>query len=1480
MNLLHKSAGDMGEAQNIVNEMMALLPSNLPKPRLKIVNQSRSGWLGRDTWQIKEVNSQAVWEDTTLIELQKSILADEETLRRVIAHELCHHWYNLTNGAEDLKKMGFSTYKIYNKMKDPHGAEWREYASVFNARYGKDFVTRKSDEHYILDADHQKEFFILLKQMPNGHIHWQVSYRLSPKQNLWIATHKGREEYRLTKSKDPRFANAPSIASWGWSYAKHDNEEKKELLKELWDGAPVSKTSKLAKTTAKHATTQINLPDEMAWKIRKAVREIIPQDILMEDGYEDNLHITVKYGVDDVEQKLIDAVADQGPFIITFGKLGIFPPSDSSDGAAVVKIAVEAPELLELHDKIDAVMSVKEDDFPYTPHITLAYVKAEEADKYEGMKFIEGVKFEATEITISKKDRVMITVDFGELRKTAGRKDETTSMTMGAEVDGFPAAVVIRWAQGMRWRDVLKSVKRIAGEIAGHRVPWNDIHIFESPWKDQTEQNEQWPIWEARNKGAERPMFDVFKDGTFAQVGGQYTPPAPEPKPHYRTRTTWIEDDQEFPANPRTMEEIEDLKANGLPDETYGDYLRRTKKTSAGIERINVDADGNWKCICGNYAESDGFQPCDADGYVVDPEPGKWDRLWLCDRCARIIDQKSKRVIGQAQKNLFHVESKLAGGKWQCVCGNTEGFSPADANGPIANPSPTDWFRKLWACDKCHRVIDQTRSTAASKTAEKIKSVRKRVEDRDDAETYWFCICGNNDNEDGFSPSDSQGRYVDWNNQKIKFYVCNRCKRVINLKTLDVVGQGQAGLFHTTGSHKTPPLSDTEYENPEIGEETNAYANIPERVKGTTLTPSLSELTNNFKTASGIPSLDALLQYGGGVNEAQGGWDKITEDAKSRTPNWDAMRDDERDAVLDQVGMEYLERTWNEAETRLKSLKFPLTVYRAVCAADLRSIKRGLGIYWSYSESNAYVDKELVCDTTLVFQGSIRSQTDVDWMRTSWSNLCAADEQEVDVLPGANIQIIGWKKKGETKWRKPPKSLQTVYASKTAASERNLIRFPMGQITRQQITDGRWYLLANGSWAGVWDPDGHVEHADAADWMTSSEINAAVRFARWDAVDIDAFPTNQQLAEIFRILRGTLDVIWDLGRDYGRYKYNGEGSASEFRRALDKFYSMPEAELAANYSDEYEEYDEAAKTSAYAEAQNSVQHTPQEVDEPTVENPYGMYKTPKTDPFEEEIGLFADKNAAGLPLKYKIHPKGSFNSVDLHNHSMFLLGDGSALSSKEHLMDEDFIDGEGKDLIEHHDIQQEIGPWLKAHKAIRLASPYHYQIEERPTPQQLSEIGRLIKDAGGKQVTWDLYVRGKRTSSETGTIGEFRRDIDRVYKQNTMFGSSLLRKQGSDDLYHVTLQRNVDDILEHGLKAELGGDFADDNPPSTFLTEKLGIPFWQQDYAQEYGEPTVVLKVSRKGLNLIPDEQGTHDAGAPAYRVEQDIPASSIKIVN
>jgi 2'-5' RNA ligase/GNAT superfamily N-acetyltransferase len=232
--------GDLGLAKKIMHELMPVLGVQLPEPELKIVNSPRSNFLGRDIWPTRYVEKpfSLSWDDNTRVELQRSILNDENTLRRVIAHELCHHADFLVNGVEEAKKIhDLWSLKRFNSS-DGHGAPWKQFAQKFNAKYGADFVTKKSDESYVTEDIELKPFHILLERSYDGTLGYEVSSRLSPKQKRYLdrlAQRQGKEgEYqnRIIMTSDRDWLNGPLIGSF--YHARPKEPEKQKKLEELW----------------------------------------------------------------------------------------------------------------------------------------------------------------------------------------------------------------------------------------------------------------------------------------------------------------------------------------------------------------------------------------------------------------------------------------------------------------------------------------------------------------------------------------------------------------------------------------------------------------------------------------------------------------------------------------------------------------------------------------------------------------------------------------------------------------------------------------------------------------------------------------------------------------------------------------------------------------------------------------------------------------------------------------------------------------------------------------------------------------------------------------------------------------------------------------------------------------------------------------------------------------------------------------------
>lgn len=190
---------------------------HLPIPKIQIVHDEHSDWLGR--CEIKQ------HEQNTTIFLQKRALEDKKTVERVVAHELIHHWDFLIN---------------QNFEHEGHGTNFKKMEAKINSAMGKDFVTEKSDMTYqtVLEQD----YYLLITPLPTGHIKygWNWASRPSQQQKDEIKNRIATENSRLFKSKDERFLSGEKIRKYGnISYPKI--EELEEILKDLYErGTPVT----------------------------------------------------------------------------------------------------------------------------------------------------------------------------------------------------------------------------------------------------------------------------------------------------------------------------------------------------------------------------------------------------------------------------------------------------------------------------------------------------------------------------------------------------------------------------------------------------------------------------------------------------------------------------------------------------------------------------------------------------------------------------------------------------------------------------------------------------------------------------------------------------------------------------------------------------------------------------------------------------------------------------------------------------------------------------------------------------------------------------------------------------------------------------------------------------------------------------------------------------------------------------------------
>jgi hypothetical protein len=221
------------EVEALVTEMMPVLSRGLPRPIIRMVEKLGVKWLGECRYKVGDA--------TTTISVQRFVAGDEPTLRRVIAHELCHH-EDLLAGWDEAAAKGWSTetFLMDRKIESKgHGPEWQAIAAEFNHRYGAGFVTPKSDESYAKQSA-TRDALLLLWQ--NGaRLMWAVSVRPSARQRAYIEKKLGGIDgpsMRLVATRDVDLIQGGPRPGDGFAYS-HDVRVNEKLLRAWEDGKRV-----------------------------------------------------------------------------------------------------------------------------------------------------------------------------------------------------------------------------------------------------------------------------------------------------------------------------------------------------------------------------------------------------------------------------------------------------------------------------------------------------------------------------------------------------------------------------------------------------------------------------------------------------------------------------------------------------------------------------------------------------------------------------------------------------------------------------------------------------------------------------------------------------------------------------------------------------------------------------------------------------------------------------------------------------------------------------------------------------------------------------------------------------------------------------------------------------------------------------------------------------------------------------------------
>lgn len=156
------------------------------------------------------------------------------------------------------------------------------------------------------------------------------------------------------------------------------------------------------------ASTQIELPSELAADVRSIGQAIKPEDLVR---LEHVPHITLKYGLHTNDPQPVRAILAAEPSIdVKFGRTEVFSAGDNGGDSDVLVVKVFSPDLRRINARIKRMLPHTETHPQYHPHVTVAYVRKGRGQKYVDRGDLEGKTHTFNEVRFATRGRRKTTI--------------------------------------------------------------------------------------------------------------------------------------------------------------------------------------------------------------------------------------------------------------------------------------------------------------------------------------------------------------------------------------------------------------------------------------------------------------------------------------------------------------------------------------------------------------------------------------------------------------------------------------------------------------------------------------------------------------------------------------------------------------------------------------------------------------------------------------------------------------------------------------------------------------------------------------------------------------------------------------------------------------------------------------------------------------------------------------------------------------
>lgn len=167
------------------------------------------------------------------------------------------------------------------------------------------------------------------------------------------------------------------------------------------------------------SSIQINFSLEAARHFLMKTKSLIKKDDLYGQntgmGMEDNPHVTILYGLYDVNPPLcvIDTIETYPKFVVTLGGISLFKSEDTDNPFDVIKVDILSSDLYVLNSSLRDECEYTTEFSEYMPHATIAFVKPNSHDHLDGLNSMVGLSFLVNNAVFSSQNGTHRFIPFG-----------------------------------------------------------------------------------------------------------------------------------------------------------------------------------------------------------------------------------------------------------------------------------------------------------------------------------------------------------------------------------------------------------------------------------------------------------------------------------------------------------------------------------------------------------------------------------------------------------------------------------------------------------------------------------------------------------------------------------------------------------------------------------------------------------------------------------------------------------------------------------------------------------------------------------------------------------------------------------------------------------------------------------------------------------------------------------------------------------